>query len=716
MPEIRLKIADILFMNNVKYRIIYASTEKVVLCMMNIEKFYLEEADFKALFLGVKDGSIMLIEDDENNVVNTNALSESEKASFLQKLDIVNAVSRDYGPTYLGLNGRAKKEKLDEILQAHSYSRKHFWKFFREYLQSGLKETALLNNKNKNRQFLIGSQKRGPKDAFGISAGCAIDERVIEAFEYGLKYYTSGRAKSIHSAYDNMNDKFFRRTRVVDGVVSNPLIPMDERPTERQFRYYCSKHVTKEELDAIKTSKMEQRNNKRLLLGEAVNGVEGPGERVEVDSLEVDNSLISVVDGITSQTVGRPIVYAMRDTLTHAVVAFSVGFENNSYLGITNLFLNLGDDKTEYCRKYGVELKDPRLWPSNILPVELYADRGPDYKSDAMEKLCNKLNIRRHLVPGGTGSLKGMIEQWFHQIHSRINGYTEGSGLIEKRHDSNHHKEAVLNIFEFTKMLIFCVLAYNQSHMNEYRPRANEIKDNVDATPSILWEYYSRIKGSPRPIHDRMAYLFSLMTDYQGKINKQGIHVHRLTYVNYNDKSLLHKMYITQKKKVPISIKYDPRDNSRIFYFDDDNRLAVADLNTNIGWQKDLYGLTFMETKNYFAEVMRRNKLAKQRNDEIGADQASLFETIIDTAKAAHPTYSETSNMREARERERQALNKSDTITQRVDGEEKKREIEQKPEEIERKETEETVSEQKAVEVLTDDEYNNLVAHFYEDY
>ena len=113
----------------------------------------------------------------------------------------------------------------------------------------------------------------------------------------------------------------------------------------------------------------------------------------------------------------------MRDVLTHAVVAVSVSLENNSFLGYTNLFLNLGEDKKEFCAKYDIDLNDERLFPSNFLPLDFYSDRGSDYKSDPAEKLCNALGINRHIVTGGSGSMKGMIEQWFHQIHTMVNPY-----------------------------------------------------------------------------------------------------------------------------------------------------------------------------------------------------------------------------------------------------------------------------------------------------
>ncbi len=62
----------------------------------------------------------------------------------------------------------------------------------------------------------------------------------------------------------------------------------------------------------------------------------GPGDLWEVDECEIDLSLVSVEN--PSVTVGRPIVYVMIDVYTRMIVAYSVAFDNNSVLGITNCF------------------------------------------------------------------------------------------------------------------------------------------------------------------------------------------------------------------------------------------------------------------------------------------------------------------------------------------------------------------------------------------
>ena len=714
MEELVIRVGDILQVDDKAYRIIYISSPNIVLCRMNIEKLDIAEYDLQAIRTGVLNGDINVITDNDNQVVDISKLSEKEAEAYQVKSSIIKEIVKNYGPAYLDLMGKKHKEPISKILQKYDLKKKAVWKICRVYLQSGMKESSLLRKKPSGSGNPLMGKKRGSKGDLGIAAGCPLSKEVIDAFEYGLAFYKSGRAKSFQAAYNKMNNTYFFHDVIVDGKKQSRLMPIDKRPTFRQFYYYCHKNLSAEDYDAIKTSRMEQRNNKRLLLSEDVANVEAPGEKVEADSLEVDLSLISLINEVTQQTIGRPIVYAMRDVLTHAVVAVSVSLENNSFLGYTNLFLNLGEDKKEFCARYDIDLADERLFPSGFLPIDFYSDRGSDYKSDPAERLCNALGINRHIVTGGTGSMKGMIEQWFHQIHTMINPFTEGAGQIQKRYDSQHHKQAVLTVRDFTKMLLICVLSYNQKQMKNYKPRACEIKDGIDAVPSVLWQYYCRTKGAPRPIADRTDYLYKLLVPKQAKIDKRGIHFKNLIYINYDDEVLLGVMYRAQNKKRALSVRYDPRDNSRIYYTDSVGNMVYAELNEGLGWQRDIKGLTFKETADYFKLISVNNKKARQKNEEIDAMRSALVEDIVETAKANSPTYAETKNLRESREQEKQLINRMDTITARLDREEAKaigenpdtkRIEEKKPDPVE------TPGPRKEI---TEEDYLKMVGNFYE--
>ena len=662
--DYEIKIGDIIVMSdNLKFRIIYISDD-VVLCQTETSKLNIITINLNKLVESLENDCFSLIVDTDNTLVNVDSLSEIARKDFEFKKQLVNEISDKYGPKFVSLVGKQSKPELTKIQEKYHITKSSLWRLIRHYLQSGARMSSLLKHQRKNIKYIY-SFKTGNPGKFGISAGCIISEYDINAFSDALDYYKSGRAKSYKAAYDYMNNSFYSESIIQNGMFEKRLRSIDKRPSFYQFYYYCHKHITEEEKDQIKTSAMEQRNDKRLLLSEANYRVEFPGEKVECDAVEFDNALVSELN--PAQAIGRPIIYVMRDVLTHAIVAFGIGFNNNSYLGLTSLMLNLGDNKTEYCKKYGIDIGDERLWPSNFIPKELYADRGSDFKSDGFSRVCNELNITRHLVTGGSGSLKGGVESWFHQAHSWTNPHTEDAGLIEKRFDSWHHREATLNLFEFTQITIASILLYNQTHMTNYKPRVAELQNNIDATPISLWTFYCSEKGSPRPIADYYSFLYSLLIPKQAKVTKRGIELLGLTYLNLSDKDLYHTMYSAQSRKKVFDIRYDPRDNSRIFYLDKDSRLQIAELNDNLSWQADIKGLTFAETDTYFKLKGINDRIALQRNDEISAFRANYIATIVSAAKEAHKGPNETKNMLESRDREKQLDNRRNAITDRLD-------------------------------------------------
>ncbi len=666
MADTVFKIGDIAFFDDRRHRIIYISSEDIYMCEMDTTRTVISSLPLTMMQENISTGACEIIHDDTHQVVDIESLSESAAKDFKERKAVIDAVRREYGPDYMGLNGKTSKPVIEEILQKNSRTPKWFWMTVRRYLQGGLSESSLVNSKRKPKVYLY-KTKTGRKGIYGVSTNFIVDSACEEAFNYGLEWYKSGRAKSFPKAFDMMNSKYFSLKDIKDGRYISRLLPITERPSFRQFYTWCHNHLKPEEKDRIKTSRREQRNDRRLLPGEAASGTIAPGEKVEIDALEVDLSLISLVNW--GQTVGRPIVYAMRDVATHAIVAVSVSFENNSVLGLTNLLMNLVDDKDELCKRIGLKVENiDKIWPSRFIPSNIYTDRGSDFKSNKAKEIFNALGIERHLVPPATGSLKGMIEQWFHQIHSDINSHTEKHGLIEKRYDSMHHEQASLTITEFTRMLYIALVAYNQKHMDDYRRTAEMVMDDVDATPAILWEYLCRKKGAPRPIENRMDYIYKLLVPAQAKVTRRGIEMPKthLRYINPDDPNLLGIMYSAADKGKRFNVKYDPRDNSQIYYVNKKGHLMVAGL-CHIEWMQSLKGLSVKETLDYMTNEKISNAKALERNDQINADKADAYESIVKHAtKERKDIRPVTSGMNKEREKERGLINSMNKVCARL--------------------------------------------------
>lgn len=540
------------------YRLIYVQPDACVLCRMNTTKLILNYFETAELRRMIRNQEAVLTYESDNNIVSFDTMDEKDRARFIRIKKMLNDVAEAYGPTYMGLLGKTRKIDVKNIINENNISKKTFWKYIRLYLQSGFQDNAL-SDKRSQKQFNktnIHTTKAGRPRMDGLQKGVVLTHEVINQFEEFLQLYKKGRERTYKNAYAGLIEKYYTDS---DGN----RLPQSMIPTYNQFYFYCSQHITQKEKDIKKTSAQEQRNAKRLLLGSARKDAIRPGWIVEADAVEADFSIVSAMD--KEQSIGRPIVYFLLDVQTSAIVAASISLENNSMIGLTNLFLNLGDDKAEYAAKYGIEF-DSSLWPSNFLPNEIRCDRGSDFKSHKFGEVCKRLGIIRTLEPGATGSLKSIVEQSFRQFQSSLRPDMIKKGLITERYDSNHHREAMLNIYSFTQLVINYVLMHNQRYVEDY-PMSKEMhQKDIKPAPCTLWKYFCEIKGNPRPISQATydQYLYDLLPEKQASLSRKGVILSGLHYINH-ESELLEKMRKVGTKREKMKIRYDPRDVGTIY-------------------------------------------------------------------------------------------------------------------------------------------------------
>lgn len=668
MENVSISVYDILNTGSIRYRILYIKQDRVIGCQMDTTKLLLDYLMVSEIQDNLSKGIWKIEEESDDRIVDTNSLPEPFLSKYIRYKNCMTEVTKSYGPTFLGLEGRGKKEKASEIMEKYNLKPYVFWKLCRTYLQSGCKDAALVDHRAQGfaptgKEYNY--KKRGGRPAeYGVQSKVILDDKVAQYFDDALKSYKKGRQTTYKAAYEDMLQKHYMVQKTEDNSIIWELLPADQIPTFTQFYNYAQKQLSQEERDAIRTSKQEQRNNKRLLLSDAMKGIMGPGDTVEVDALESDISLVSERD--SEQTVGRGILYLMIDVWTRCILAIAVGFENNSVLACTDLLLNLADDKVEYAKKYGITF-DKQLWPSNIIPRRMRMDRGADFRSDKLGKILNGLGIERMLEPAATGSLKGIVEQEFHQIQFNQNDIVENNGLIEKRHDSNHHKEAKLTISDFTAMCINFVISHNQKYQQYYKLNKKMQDAHVEPIPIKLWEYGCKQYGTPRPIADKNQYYWNLLTPAKASLNREGIRWKGLYYLNTSDRQLIHEMYVQQRKVKKIDVRYDPRDIGYLYYMRD-GQLMRAPLNPDKFGNEGFDGMTYKEYMSYQHTKKEMDAKGKEHNRKVSIGERTANKQIVDAVQPVH--YSNPENMREERETEKQEHNYQNSIGARIDTEE----------------------------------------------
>ena len=655
-------VGNIILIDNTRYRIIGNQNGLLSMIEMDTNKFSLRFEPEIKVRQNLRN-NIWIIRDETPLVIDLDTLSEKEKQKFTSRREFLKNIISTYGPMFDELCGKRSKPLIKEAEKLYELSRATIWKLIRTYLQNGMNDATLVNKNS-----IPSSEKKSPynytkrpgrKSEDGIQNIVKRNEVLTQQFDAALAEFKKGRESSLVNAYDWLLDKFYSE-ELPSGELRR--LPDSECPTINQFYYYARQKIGKEEMDKIKTSFAEQRNNKRLLFSSSRIDAVGPGRIMEVDAWEADVKIISEVD---DSVIGKPIVYFGIDVYSSVISAMSVSLENNSMVGITNLLLNLSDDKHALAGNYDFTFDDG-LWPSNYFPQELRCDRGAEFKSNEFGEVCHRLGINRTLVSGASGSLKGMVEQSFHQFKKSISPSLESKGLITYRYDDNSRKTACMKLRDFIRMTITFVVSNNVKPIADYPMDTQMIREGLITSPCAIWEYGCRNHGAPTPITKATSdqFLFNVMPECVVSISRRGVCKEGLFFRN-NDPDLMAQMYTLGNKHGKFTVRYDPRDASSLFYLKD-GHIETLWLNTAIPGQEDFIGMTWKEVGDYTIAKKKLKKAGEEITLEVRSFRRQTYDQIVNKSASQVHSIPSSTEIRKNRAIEKQRANYDNRIAARM--------------------------------------------------
>ncbi len=356
------------FADGTKWRVIHASLSSYQLINTESIGFDFKNISFEDMTVGLVNGKMSIPDDQEIYVIDTAKIPASVNENLKKNLEFVNEVSEIYGPYYGALASRKPKPQFQELEKKYGFSHSKAYRLVLSWLQSGKQSCGLIDKRYRTHDIERVNKytkKTGRKSL--IPKGVVLDDYCINAFDYGLDIKRKFRNAELTYCYGRLIGKFYSKEE--NGVLVH--LPDDEMPTIKQFRGYFDKKLTHEEKEIIKTSEAEYRNNQRILYSTSRYGICRPGFLLEIDAVETDLYIVSSID--PTQCIGRPIIYMMVDIYSHCIVAASVGFENNSNLGLNNLLFNFFFDKGKVACRSNVKI-DPYNWPSCFLPNTIRCD------------------------------------------------------------------------------------------------------------------------------------------------------------------------------------------------------------------------------------------------------------------------------------------------------------------------------------------------------
>ena len=468
----------------------------------------------------------------------------------------------------------------------------------------------------------------------GEKATCSktLTETDVALFEkYYKKYYLKGDGYSLEDAYGKMIREEYSDKKSdgsgVEQVISHGL---DEAPTFRQFQYWHLKNRDRN-LETVEREGESAMNLKeRATTGKADFGMRGPGAQYQIDATIADVYLVSRFN--RANIIGRPIVYFVKDAFSRMVTGLYIGLEGPSWMGMAMALYNAFTDKVDFCHRYGIEITEDQ-WPCHHLPFAMIGDRG-ELESEHGERLANRLGIQIDNTPPYRGDLKPIIERHFRILNDtvvhRLPGHVKPD--MSQRGGKDYRLDAILDLEQFTRIMILNTLTYNKVTMQSFEPSAEMMKAGVELTPLSLWNWGIHNSSGALRVADEETCRLALMPEDTCDITRDGIKFHKLFYSC--ERAVREQWFENARRdgSYKLRVSYDPRDAHAIFVWSDgENKPDKAIL---LDWEQKFDGKTSDECE-YEMEVIDhlKGKRAKQDKDALlTAD--NFVDSVLAEAKA----------------------------------------------------------------------------------
>lgn len=555
--QIEIAVGTVVQNNGGLFRILVINEKQVILIQLEIEKLNIVRVSMDFFKYGVSCGEFTPVEREEKTAL-YGKLKEEEELELSKRVELVERMLQKLYPEWERLQSREIKEEVEELKQALGLSAKSTYKAIRRYLQSGRQRMALMDGrkgeKNRSNVYEWGTALRG----HGTSK-VANDDKLKDIYEDGYNYFYQNREKgvTVAAAYRYIVGKYYTTTVLNEGTLISKCLETDEIPSYKRFWHYCSKKHT-EPISKLKISARERRNNERILRGNSQFGCLGPGHIVEVDEVEID--MINVSSRDSRQVTGRAVMYLAVDVYSCCIVGCWVDYANNSFVGITNLLMGFLEEPAERFERYGIKISK-EICPSGFVPMELRTDHGAEYTSSDIRRIGREIGMNLSLVAPGTGSLKGLVEQAFHQFQELLRGAAAGVGTIMKSYDSKHYETACTDIEDIRKIAYEFVVYFNQ-HKRDYPLTKDMITLGIPPVPVMLWKYGCENVMAPRWLtgESRERFLFALLKeDRIFKMSRQGL-VYKNLHYELPEEWFWDEMKKSGNCKIVFQgVRYDPR-------------------------------------------------------------------------------------------------------------------------------------------------------------
>lgn len=508
-------------------------------------------------------------------IVNEDELTKKEKEGREKAWELVEPLVYKEPDIFIP-NKRSKL--IVNLLKTRDTNEKTIYNYLKRYWIRGKTKNALIPDLyrcgNRNKDKGESNVKRGRPRNLSNGIGINITEDIKKIFRASIKkYYYNAAQYSLKLTYELMLKEFFVESVKYENGLRIPLIKAySDIPTYYQFYYWYRKEkdIKKEVTSRISPKRYEQQY--RAIIGNSTAEAIGPGSIFQIDATVADVYLCSRIN--RQWIVGRPIVYVLIDVFSRMIVGIYCGFEGPSWAGAMNALANCVTDKVKFCEEYEIEITEEQ-WPVHYLPEGIVADRG-EMEGKNAENIIEGLGIKILNTPPYRADWKGIVEQNFRLSNIKIKpfmpGAVTGSNNFRERGDKDNRLNAKLDIYQFTQIIIRCILHHNNQHyLKNYHKDVGMIEDEIPLIPNELWKWgIANRAGKLRTMQEDIVKLH-LMPAAEATVTAKGI---RFEGIYYASKVCLKERWFEKARRGTwkVNIAYDPRNMDLIYIKYDDEK------------------------------------------------------------------------------------------------------------------------------------------------
>lgn len=552
-------------------RVLYIDLYEKNIILINInDRNWSYVEDYNIFINSFERDKRKIIEDiDSCNIVSEIDLTEVEKEKRDKAYKIVMEFYK-YAQEPDIFNKKIRNMNMDKICKKFKVSRSTVEVYLKRYWKRGMSKNALLPDYflcgGRGKEKATSNLKRGRPSKYS-KEGINIDEGIKKIFKASInKFYYSYAQNTFKTAYKLMINEYFTYKRVNnDG--KEEIVVKDKIPTLSQFRYWFNKsRDIKREVSSRFGGRVYQQKN-RSLLGTVRDNIVGPGYRYQVDSTVADIYLLSEFD---NKIIGRPNIVLVVDTFSYAIVGVNVTLDNPSWQTAAIALINAMSDKVEYCKEFGIEITEEQ-WEMKHIPYEILADRGSEWLSGHSDTLVN-IGINVSNTSSYRAELKSQVEQSFRLLNLKSKSLVPGTinQDFQQRGAKNYILDAKLNLKDFTKIIIKCILNHNSKVLTNYSKDVEMLKVELKPTPKELWNWgIKNITGELKTINKQELEL-ALLPRGSATVTERGI---RFRGIYYSSIKAIEERWFEiarSKGKYKITVAYSPNNINNIYIINRD--------------------------------------------------------------------------------------------------------------------------------------------------